>query len=116
MARISPHAALTSIYTLLTNAGLTVYQHGEKLPEPLPQAFVVIQPLNTFTVQEYAVRKTTNVRVRLIVCAVQPGVQRAMVQQISDTLPPAVFQWQGTGWENKSATHYETPVTVMVTQ
>lgn len=116
MALVSPHAALTRIYTLLTGAGLTVYQHGEKLPEPLPDNFVVLQPLNSVTFQEYAVRKTTNVRIRIVACSRQPGVQRAALQTINDALPPDEFHWEGTGWENRSETHYETPVTVQVTQ
>lgn len=114
MADLSSLSVLNRLYTLLTAGpdGLLVFQHGQALPEPLPAAFVVLQPLFGMMTQRWASRRYVDQHMQILCCAVGPGTVRNMVQEVNSRLPAAEFHIVGTNFENHSGTHYEIPVTV----
>lgn len=114
MADLSSQGTLNRLHALLTAApdGLLVFQHGQTLPEPLPPAFVVLQPLPGMMTQRWATRRYVDQSIRILCCATGPGTARSMVQEVNKRLPAAEFHVVGTNFENHSGTHYEIPVTV----
>lgn len=104
--------ALNRIWTLLTAAGYPIYQQGQTLPESLPAAFIVLQPLFVTVRQTWASRRDGTQRIQILCVATGPGTVRAMTETVNALLPPTEFTLVGTGWQNHTGTHYEIPVTV----
>lgn len=108
---LSTLPTLNALYAALKDKA-TVYQHGEAVPETLPDTFIVLTPGFSTVRQQWASRRGITHETNLLLAARGPGTLRDLAEEINQALPATGWQVVGTLGERYSGTHYELPLTI----
>lgn len=92
-------------------AGIPIYWDAAHLPSPLPDEFIVIEPLYPLEDRAWGQQRNATHTIQIRACARSKGASTKLRSQIANLLPPTVFGTVTHGPSPKSGSHYDSILT-----
>ena len=92
-------------------AGVPIYWGGAVLPEPLPNSFIVIEPLYPTEWREWGAQRNVSHTIQIRASAKSIGGSTSLRSQVANLLPPDEFGTVTFGPTFKADSHWDSILT-----